>query len=531
MEHSASTATSISENEFGPEDRGRYHHPGEIGGIEWNLLEKLVLAAIDADHKTQNSIRRHADLARDFNLAPVLEGMEIDRKIKKHSNGTFSAWFRYDQRPVKWWLDGDGKVAYELDQNFIPRDPNEEKQKAEQFAAWGSRGGSDDPIPKPDENFDPAETAVKRGGNRGGGRKAKDLDLFEVEEIAATTKTKNDIAKALGFTKSSGLDQRIRTDNEVRDAYDRGRKRFSETLGIHAGKPSRAETEKDEREAAAARPRKTSDKQLAHELDLKEVARLAREGSSIDDAANFFFLSKSQFKNLLSGVTKSNGVREAWYGAQKVAGVNLRVNRPLATKARSTPKPKRIPAAESVEPKTGAGRGKKIEISAGQLEELASTLATKLEIAKALGYGNSTTPLDRRFAKEPKLKAAYDRGRKAYAKTDPDAKRSASNRKALVKPVSAELIEKPAAGIVMEIDETEQPGWESRVMKSLARMHHKEIRFDRGGVVDLTFDGNVFDSSAEELTLIGNIGELIRDFNVERSQARRASDNERSDGQ
>ncbi|CAN5353301.1 hypothetical protein BH10ACI2_BH10ACI2_00060 [soil metagenome] len=96
--------------DFTAEDYGKFKHPDMIGGIPHEELEQRVLKAITDDagakdgraFRTLPGITRHAGLDRAFDLTWVIEGMELDKKIRRRDSGNITAFFRYDQMPTRF---------------------------------------------------------------------------------------------------------------------------------------------------------------------------------------------------------------------------------------------------------------------------------------------------------------------------------------------------------------------------------------------------------------------------------------------
>jgi hypothetical protein len=97
---------------------------------------ELVLKAIDEKYRTLDGIKRRVGFPAWFDMTELLAGMNVDHLIRKESKGDLAAYFRYNDKPLRFWRIGDGRIEAEFDPDFMPRD---EAAKAEEFAgraAW-----------------------------------------------------------------------------------------------------------------------------------------------------------------------------------------------------------------------------------------------------------------------------------------------------------------------------------------------------------------------------------------------------------
>jgi hypothetical protein len=155
----------------------------------------------------------------------------------------------------------------------------------------------------------------------------------------------------------------------------------------------------------------------------------------------------------------------------------------------------------------GPGRGNIIVFSAERLEELASTETSKLAVAKALGYGNSCTPLDRRMKLDPQLKAAYDRG---CAKRNGSAPRKRGPYKAATK---KEISVKTPSHQVQQATEIPTQELENVHIREVSNpVSHRFINLSRGGQLLVGYEGSVFDLTSGDWQLIEQITSLMNKF-------------------
>ena len=209
--------------DFTAEDRGKYRHPETVGDRSYAELEELVFDALDDDldagdrrgFRTLMRIKNHAGLPTAFDLSPVIEGMELDKKIRRESNGNITAFFRYDEKPKRMWINGDGTVGAEFEKDFIP------SAELTHTATTDFLG----------QQKTPTTNNVPRGLGRG---VTIEITEEQIENLAASLKNVHEISAALGYANNTGFHKRLKKDTKLRDAYDRGRKRYARTKGIHA---------------------------------------------------------------------------------------------------------------------------------------------------------------------------------------------------------------------------------------------------------------------------------------------------------
>ncbi len=209
-------------HELDNEDTGGFSNPAAIGDLKYEELEALVFNALDNDYRTLLRIKEHAGLERSFDLAPVIEGMELDRKIRRYENGTITAFFRPHHKPKRFWTNGDGTVGVEWDEKFIPRD---DEAKAKELAGYG------DPLREKDENMkeQPAKIRSKDLLDEEVTTKTRrdriTLTLQAVEKVAAQHYTQKAVGEALG-TSQRLICRRLQKDPDFKAAFERGRKKY-----------------------------------------------------------------------------------------------------------------------------------------------------------------------------------------------------------------------------------------------------------------------------------------------------------------
>jgi hypothetical protein len=196
-------------------ERGGYKPPGLPEGLSYREIEDRIFAAVDAEQRTLGQIKRHLarsgtflGLQRPFEVDGVLNGMIVDKKLRCEQNGTITAYFRHETKPLRFWL-GDGGVKAEFDETFRPRD--------EQKAAEAIVGSYEFNRP------------LNHGGKRShaGGKPRVNIDPDRLAHLASTLPGQKEIAEALGIG-SSTLALKLRSDREMRVRYDAARKQFSE---------------------------------------------------------------------------------------------------------------------------------------------------------------------------------------------------------------------------------------------------------------------------------------------------------------
>ncbi len=212
-------------HELDNDDTGGFSNPAAIGDLKYEELEARVFNALDNDYRTLLRIKEHAGLERSFDLAPVIEGMELDRKIRRYENGTITAFFRPHHKPKRFWTNGDGTVGVEWDEKFVHRD---DEAKAKELTGYG------DPLREKDEKVkaQPAkirskdlETSQRPPQSSGNSRDRIKFTREEVEKAASLQYSQKDVGKALGASQIV-ISRRLKTDPEFKAAFDRGRKAF-----------------------------------------------------------------------------------------------------------------------------------------------------------------------------------------------------------------------------------------------------------------------------------------------------------------
>ncbi len=350
------------DDEFTSEDRGRYKPPILDGDLSYSEVEKKVLAAIDADHRTLPQIKKHARLEPGFNLDPVIEGMVLEYVLRRESNGTITAYFRHAQKPTRFWLNGNGTVHAEFDETFVPRD---EPKKAKEIAER-DYGHYEDPLPE-----------EKKGRP---GHSVKVVDPDELEEAAFEHTTQEGIAAAVGIS-IGNLRVKMKTDSTLREAYNRGRDRRAEAENQQAAPPAA----KPEAVSEPLQPKRRGMKPIDVDADALENAA-AERGTIVARAAALKLGQSTLYSKL-----KSSPEHRAAYERGRTAYLERNL--------------------EKVDHKPGrSSQYRSIDLE--KLEALAETEPNTKAIAAH--FGMSDQGLRDKMRREPEIRAVFDRGREKW---------------------------------------------------------------------------------------------------------------------
>lgn len=349
--------SDISEVDFTAEDRGSYKPPVLDGDLSYDEVRERVLAALDADHRTLPQIKHHAGLEPRFDLSPVTDGMQIDKEIRKISNGTVSAFFHRDEAPKRFWLTGNGTVGVEFDDK-TDQSPDEVPESvpagietkgpgieitAEQVEQLASTLPSGDEIArkagmpskasfnrmlKANEDLKAAydrgrRTFADRNQGRVPAKKRVEIDIEKLETLAGEFSTQAEICKAMGIS-SSLLGLRFADQEGVREAYDRGRERFFADNPRHSGQ-RRARTDPTNPIANGKR-RDTAQP----DIDLETVEELAARRLTQAEAAEELGVTVYVFKNRLNNGPLKQAYRDAWTRGQNRAKADGLTTRKVA---------------------------------------------------------------------------------------------------------------------------------------------------------------------------------------------------------
>lgn len=312
---------------FDREDAGGYRPPELPDGRDFGELRSQVLELLgpprSADRKrTLNQIKTRLGLSPSFDLSPVIEDLELDGKIRRLSNGEFTAFFLAGDEPERFWLSGHGTVEAKF-RDEAPKREEEPKNEAEV--------GETEPV---------------------------EITPESLEKAAAEFTTLDEIAKAVGLESKNKLLARMKGLRDLEAAYDRGRHAFSAKRN-----PPKEEKPKRVKKPRAPRSSETAEKKTAArsaksvEIDPYAVEELAAEGRTQKEVAEMLGLTIFVFKNHLNGPTESNkALRAAWdRGAAQAPKRKTGRRKPMSTKRKKEPTPEPVAAeAEAQEPDTPA---------------------------------------------------------------------------------------------------------------------------------------------------------------------------------
>ena len=454
-----------TELDFTKEDQGKFRHPETVGGILYTELERRVFVALNAGFRTLSRIKAHAGLEPSFDLSWVIEGMEMDEKIRRVDNGTITAFFHFTQMPRRFWMTGDGTVASELDPNFRPTYRNGRKER--EFS-------SNQAISKPR------------------GKEAIAITAEQIKTLAAEKPNMQEIAEAVGYSNAESLRQRLKKDPALRVAFDRGRRLFAD-----------GQTQKRVAEPLPELPeRKQKSHAAAYQTDItaETFRKYAAAGKKPDHIAEDFDLSLSTVYKRLEWPENL----AAWKAGKLEHSAAKHGAEPTPVSGR--------PAYKRSDNGGNMPRSYRLEIDHQKLREASETLPNLQAIAAAFGIGQ---PAMSRYLKDTTLRDIYDAGRKIYfasqGKQIPHKLASTKPATSLVKPPSqrtagrvetkpTELID-TRTFIGMDLDDTPavkvSPG------------NPSIIRLSNGSQIALGFTGNFFGLTREERQTMNAIADLI----------------------
>jgi hypothetical protein len=96
-------------------DRPVLEHPERLSNEE---LKRLILKAVDEGYRSYGGIRKFAGLPMSYDIEEFLAGMCVDYDLRKETQGDLTAYFRFEEKPLRFWRAGDGRIDAELDWNF-----------------------------------------------------------------------------------------------------------------------------------------------------------------------------------------------------------------------------------------------------------------------------------------------------------------------------------------------------------------------------------------------------------------------------
>jgi hypothetical protein len=317
-----------------------HHEPDKL---VTEAQEDLVLQAIDEKYRTYGGIKKRVGFPASYNIEGLLAGMCLAKgakaaKLRRESKADLTGFFRYESKPLNFWRIGDGRIDAEFDPDFKPRD---EIAKAEEMSTWrimpetaeqqlqqARKPQVLEEVGEMPETFreelvgDPGPVAQNKG------RQPRPLDLETVEKLAAALKTKESIARALGFTRYPALKARLDKDEDLRNAYERGRERRKESRGF-VNLPNRRKPD-TQGETPPAGEVSGTDGELPNvppaekytpnaipveglTLGDESIERLARAGYSARQVAAHFQIPYEQFRDGLRGHNAYKWMSEPWY--------------------------------------------------------------------------------------------------------------------------------------------------------------------------------------------------------------------------
>lgn len=198
-------------------DRNKVDHDdGEVSATfddaTYAEMETLILLGIDAKKRTLPQIKEHAAFSRNLDISDVISGMCIEKKIRREDNGNITAFFRYKDKPKRFWL-GNRTVEAEFDPDYQVRPADLEAKKAAELLGHGV----DD------------DAAVKLLGDTQSKATTKPvINAEQLELLAESIQSADSIAKAFGLVNAAALHKVLRSNDELRDAMDRGRRKYAQ---------------------------------------------------------------------------------------------------------------------------------------------------------------------------------------------------------------------------------------------------------------------------------------------------------------
>ncbi len=455
------------EADFDAGDRGGYKHPETVGDFSYEQLERKVLKALRDQNgesdgrgfRTLPRIKAHGGLERSFDLSPVIEGMELDKKIRREQNATCTAFFEYNQKPKRFWINGDGTVGAEFDETFVPSPTKTLKEFTE-------------------ENRLARDTAKLFNPDRRG-RMYVDIDIDDLEKAFAEHGTNGKAAKALGIGGST-MYMKLNEQAALRAARERGLATYNaEHPKRNSAKPEKIKSTLTSRAAARS-----------VDISADTFKTYASQGKSVADIARDFGISENAVYNR-RGKTKN---KQAWHEGQLIF---------TAAKHDTTP----VEVSPAAREKT-MGTGYRNNFTANELEDAAAKHGTISGAAKELGY-TLPNPLKVKLSKYPEMQKAFDRGKaRFYSVNGAPAAKAA--------PLVRQLRKHPTK-IGMEIAEKDvQPTIADQAASSaghagVSLLANQKVRdLSNGGKLMLGFDGSFFDLSPADRELLGKLADVMQ---------------------
>ncbi len=454
--------------------------PDRFTGAERAGIGIKILAAIDAKRRTLPQIKAHAGLEKSLDISDILTGMCVDHRIRQVDNGVVTAYFRYADKPLRFWVTGEGTVEAVFDETYKPRD---EAKKAREMAGMA-----------------PVSTEINTPGQKNK-RKQKEVDPERLESLAATLPNQTQIAEASEISVAL-LSLRMKDDPELRSRYEFGKARnpiFAKTTEPIA----KAATIKTEPivDAEQLVPRRSSAAggTWARTLDLAEVERYSTECSTDKQIARRLGIGYSTFW----AKRKTDPAVKAAYDRGRSKHDNV--------------------AANSM-----ARRGGQINLCCEQtdlaeVERLAAATYSMAAAAEALGIKYDTfTWHIRGRAKDKRIHDAWQRG----VKRRKENMKIEDNTEGEIVPEPNVAFEGPIdrfpSRIGMEIDRSldlNKPAINHTGFPELSPSqplgtksgNRKVLALSNGGALAIGFDANFFNASPSERNLLNQIADLIQE--------------------
>lgn len=244
--------------DFTSEDRGRYR-PADVEGFTAAEVEAKIMAALtDSDgnddgraFRTLPRIKEHAELSKASDISEIVHSMIADKKIRRHENADFTAYFLYDEKPTRYWRNGDGTVGAEFPEVDAPHPFADQIGQPAVPVAYSQPILDQKPYSKQKIEIDPAalEEAMAKHGKQG--KAAKELGI--------------------GY---STLYTKMSQQPALKQAHDRGLERYRK---------------------ANPKPTKTSKKQEKDMSTATATALSEEHERSVPEARNNQFLTKINF--------------------------------------------------------------------------------------------------------------------------------------------------------------------------------------------------------------------------------------------
>lgn len=312
---------SVHTRSLGKVGANEIEHPEKLSQEE---LEALVFAAIDAEYRTYGAIKRHAGLPW-FDLETVISSMMLNLKIREETAGSVQAYFRYETKPRRCWLVGDGRVRAEFDESFVIRD---EKAKSAELVASNT--------------FNQAAALNRDWVGAGKPRKQTrgEITAADVRRAAATVGTKAGLAKAL-HKPATAVYYWLSTNSELQTAFEEGRAEWLENAKKQRESAKEAaNSESDSSPGPKREPKPEKKKKRVGcptiPVDPAELKKAASMSRSLSETAARLNIARNTLRRRMAESEELTKIYEE----------NIRPGPPVR-KATQTRSPKAVPAAET----------------------------------------------------------------------------------------------------------------------------------------------------------------------------------------